>query len=709
MRTLFTIIAAALFVIAQAALAQPTITSVTPQTGKVGRTVTITGTGFDTTPANNKVYFGAVSVPVLKASTTSLQVNAPAQATYRPVAVTKSSLTGYSGKPFIVTFNPNATVTTGSFGNREDLTVGSGAQASAISDFDGDGKPDLATICYNTNRLATYLNTSTLGVINFRTVEDDGIGPIMDTTGVSPSEIAVADMDGDGLPDLVITSFDTTIFRRSTVSVFRNTSSVGSISFAPRVDDSVGVSATGVDVADLDGDGKPDVVAANLSSGSISFLRNNSTPGHVVLDSVLTIGSLGLPHSIAIGDLDNDGKPDIAVTNSDLREVTIFPNASTPGTIAVGTPTHVAFYIGTTAVPESLVVAQFVALGDLDGDGKADMAVVDTVTVRPQVFVLRNTSSGTGTFSFDTPVRLARSVGIGAASIADISGDGRPDIVVGNSLVNTVSFFQNASTPGSLAFASKDDIDVTSYPIRIAVGDFDGDGHPDLAAPGFLSTDVSVVQNLVPNNYVRANIKAILQGPFSATVDSMARSLNTSGVLTSHFGAGKFPALAVDSINIEVRNNSTAAGSTIRRFAPAWLLTNGTIRNFTDTVKTFVDFDTVAAGSYYLVVRHRNHLAIMTNATTGLTSSASPTMYDYTTGQNRAFGTNPMIQVGTRFCMSAGDGNGSGIVTTADANAVFNGINGTGYLGADGNLSGIVTVSDANIVFTNLNASTKVP
>jgi hypothetical protein len=68
-----------------------------------------------------------------------------------------------------------------------------------------------------------------------------------------------------------------------------------------------------------------------------------------------------------------------------------------------------------------------------------------------------------------------------------------------------------------------------------------------------------------------------------------------------------------------------------------------------------------------------------------------------------------MILVGTRYVMIAGDGNQSGIVTAADANAVFGVLNTTGYNLNDLNLSGIVTAADANIVFSNLNKATQVP
>ena len=435
MRTTRTVIPAAVLalLVSRVTFGQPTITSISPETGKVGGTVTITGTGFDATPANNKVYFGAVSAPVLSASVTSLRLNSPAQATFSHVSVTTGNLTEYSRRPFIVTFNPNATVTTGSFGNRENFPIGGGPEHTAIADFDGDGRPDMATICFASNKMYSFVNTSTVGIVNFRTVQDDGIGPRVDSTEVLPQEIAAADIDGDGKLDIIVANFDTTTARKSTISVFRNTSTVGNISFATRVNDSVGVSPAGLAVADIDGDGKPDIVTANEVSGDISFIRNTSTPGNITFGTTSTTVRGGLPHTVAIGDLDGDGKPDIAVTNTDIREISVYPNKSTTGNIAFDNPTSVSFYVGTTQVAESLAVPLFVALGDIDGDGKADLVATDTTQVAPKVFILRNTSSGVGNFSFASPVKLTRGNGFGAPTIADITGDGRPDIVVGNS------------------------------------------------------------------------------------------------------------------------------------------------------------------------------------------------------------------------------------------------------------------------------------
>ena len=97
--------------------------------------------------------------------------------------------------------------------------------------------------------------------------------------------------------------------------------------------------------------------------------------------------------------------------------------------------------------------------------------------------------------------------------------------------------------------------------------------------------------------------------------------------------------------------------------------------------------------------------------------SATPTtldyassLFDFSLSNSQAYGASPMIRVGDgRFALYAGDVNASGIVTAADANAVFNALNRNDYEAGDVNLSGVVTASDANVVLSNLNVSSRVP
>jgi hypothetical protein len=210
---------------------------------------------------------------------------------------------------------------------------------------------------------------------------------------------------------------------------------------------------------------------------------------------------------------------------------------------------------------------------------------------------------------------------------------------------------------------------------------------------------------------IRASVKVFLQGPYLTAADTMNNLLRTGGYLASHFTGALIPSRAVDSINIELRNGTTTAGSSTRKFAPAWLMTDGTIRNFADPTKSYVEFDTTLSGQYHIVVRHRNHLAIMDSLPQTLDGSAIPSVYDFSTGQSQAYGTNPMKAVGTRFAMVAGDVSGNGVISLAQELIIVRANNlQTGYNRADVNMNGSVSLAQ-EIVITRSNnlRSTQVP
>lgn len=202
--------------------------------------------------------------------------------------------------------------------------------------------------------------------------------------------------------------------------------------------------------------------------------------------------------------------------------------------------------------------------------------------------------------------------------------------------------------------------------------------------------------------------KVFLQGPYDATAHAMRTGLRTSNVLSSHFGVVPIPVNAVDSISIEIRDSLSAAKSHVVKVTPAWLLKDGTLRAFTDTMKNHVEFAETAPGPYYIVVRHRNHLPVM--SATAQTLSASSGLYDFTTTQTQAYGTNPMkgLEAGV-FGMYAGNNDGDNLITVLDYNAVALHLFQAGYIVCDHDLSGMITVLDYNPVGLNLFRSSQVP
>ncbi len=450
--------------------AQPTITSFAPTSGPIGTTVTITGTNFNTTPANNIVFFGATMATVSAATATSLTVTVPIGTTYEYITVTNltTNLTAYSARPFIVTFSCG----TNSFDPKVDFTAGTNPWGVAISDLDGDGKSDLAVTNYGAATVSIFLNTGTSGTISF--------APNVDfTTGTNPvGVVTIGDLDGDGKPDLVVAnSFS------NTVSAFRNTSTIGNISFAAKVDFTAVSGPEGVAIGDLDGDGKPDLAVTNyIFNNIISTFLNTSTIGNISFAAKVDFTTGTQPYVIVMADLDGNGKPDIAAENFGSNTVSIFRNTSIVGTISFAAKVDLT----TGMNPSGL------AVGDLDGNGKPDLAVTNWTSNTVSTF--RNTSVS-GTISFAAKVDFATGTQPHSVAIGDLDGNGKPDLVVTNYGSATVSTFNNTSVSGTISFAAKVDFITGTQPRGVAIGDLDGDNMPDFALANYSSTTVSTFRN----------------------------------------------------------------------------------------------------------------------------------------------------------------------------------------------------------------------
>ncbi len=470
MKTIFLLLAITLSI---SIFAQPSISSLAPSSGPIGTTVIITGTNFNTIPTNNIVFFGATMATVSAGSTTSLTVTVPIGATYQPISFTDltTGLTAYSAEPFIVTFC-GSIIDASSFATKVDFTTGLNPWSVSIGDIDGDGKSDLISVNYSSNTLSVFRNTSTPGTVSFDAKVDF-------VTGVNPFHVSIGDIDGDGKPDIAVANRTS-----NTVSVFRNTSTIGVISLDTKIDFAAEISPERLSIGDIDGDGKPDLAITNINTNTLSVFRNTGSPGTISFATKIDFITGAESYGVSIGDLDGDGKPDLAVTNYDLNTLSVLRSTSTPGVISFDAKID----FSTGMEPFSL------SMGDLDGDGKPDLVVGNDGYNAVSVF--KNTSVP-GTISFDSKVDFTTGGRSYDVTIGDLDGDGNIDIAVVNSFDNTVSVLRNTSIIGSISFANKVDFPTGTGPVSVSIGDIDSDGKPDLAVANLHSNYISVFRNQI--------------------------------------------------------------------------------------------------------------------------------------------------------------------------------------------------------------------
>jgi hypothetical protein len=505
--------------LAQRTSAQPTIISFAPASGPVGTEVTITGTNFSSTPANNIVYFGAVKSPVTSATTTTLKVNVPVGTTYQPITVTTNGLTAYSDKPFLVKFESEAgPFTASSFSTNIDFVTDIFPTDNQLSDLDGDGKPDIIVSDYYGSNLTVLNNQSTKGNIAFGSIVN------LNTSGDAQG-CFVGDFDGDGKQDIGAANNNT-----NSISIFRNQSCVGNISFGSKTDFATSAGPRNSSIGDLDGDGKADIAIANTNAASISILKNMSTTGNISFATKIDaeIGTGSVPFVCAIGDLDADGKADIVVGNRGVGYISIFRNISTPGKILLAP--RMDINVSKEKAPNGI------SIGDLDGDGKPDVVVANFGDdFNPAwVSILRNTST-VGTISFEKNIDFfTGGAGCHSAAITDLDGDGKPDLVTDNYWDGTLSLFKNTSTSGHISFDKPVLLAAGSGPNHPKISDLDGDKKPDIEVPNIFSQSVSAFRNLIkPSLQVDAG---------GDTTVHLTQSQGTNCVtLTAHASRGTAP------------------------------------------------------------------------------------------------------------------------------------------------------------------------
>jgi hypothetical protein len=340
--------------------------------------------------------------------------------------------------------------------------------AIAVGDIDANGLPDILGVVST-----DFGGTPTQGYVSSRLQSSAGafVMPTRFGVGTGPANLVVADVNGDGRPDLVVANADD-----QTVTV-RLADPAKPGFFLPAVTLATpGRTPLDVAVGDLNGDGRADiVVAASGANNLIVFLQqmpvDPSPTVYFMPATFLSVG--GDPQSVTVADLDGDGSLDIAAatsanTVSVLRQLIFSPTFAAQS--SVDYPTGVQ-PIAIKAV-------------DLNGDGKLDLLTANYgSSISPGTQGLSVLMQGTTAGTFLAPVNYTTDYRSTALAVGDLNGDGKVDVVVANEGLpgdpGSVSvFLQDPATAGAL-------LAPTNYrgtwgPMGVALADMDGDGRPDL-------------------------------------------------------------------------------------------------------------------------------------------------------------------------------------------------------------------------------------
>ncbi|MGA7411580.1 MAG: FG-GAP-like repeat-containing protein [Bryobacteraceae bacterium] len=409
--------------------------------------------------------------------------------------------------------------------------AGNQPDAVVIADLNNDGVNDMAVANLVDNTVSVFLGDP-INPGRFQPATNYQLA-----VGFGPKALAVGDFNGDGLLDLAVAGLN------STTILLSNSSSPGQF-----VAGATYAGGTLVTVADLDGDGLLDLVAGPSASALVNVLLGDPAhPGHFVpgAPAVTTVGAY-VPTSLAVGDFNGDGIPDLAI------------GFQTPnGPVSNATGGYLSVLLGDSYRPGKFLPAanrsdvgipMSVLAADFNGDGSLDLLINGST-------ILFGNLSQPG--QFQAPVSLGTTP-TSVVAIGDLNRDGIPDIAEVNSS-STVILIGDPSNPGHFLAPVTEPTTGNS----LALGDFNGDAKPDLAitsaapAPGGVSL-------LFSNSFSIATVTNVfLQGssvpvPINATFADVNYALGFSNTLTLK-PSGNFP----KQIQLQASALSIPLGGTI--------------------------------------------------------------------------------------------------------------------------------------------------
>ena len=360
-----------------------------------------------------------------------------------------------------------------------------------VADLNADGKLDLVTANDTAYTMSVLVGN---GDGTFRTAQKFSVNGSCSNN--QAQTVVAGDLNGDAKIDLAFGSWGP-----NCMAVFLNStpSSSNTISFAnsnvPTIYGVVGAFSgpRTLGVADMDGDGDLDLVptAANEDAGQSKFgvLVNNGSGVFTFThhDHAKYSGTLNrYPYGLGLGDMNGDGRIDVVASSAgganDLG-IQLWSSSNTDGGYSL-TGTYLS-----KQVIDLGFVSRWVQLGDVDGDGRLDIAVPNVYGSKVSVY--RNlTVTGSPTVTLAPVEEVPMGNSPEKIQLVDMNGDGKLDLVSANTGTNDVAV---ATGNGDGTFGSKTSFDLAVPAYALATGDFNGDGQVDIAAGLNWTPDVAVL------------------------------------------------------------------------------------------------------------------------------------------------------------------------------------------------------------------------
>jgi hypothetical protein len=514
----------------------PSIISFSPAKAIPGTNISLTGTGFNPTPNLNTLWIGATKATISAASATSMTAKIPVGASMDYIRILNSSTQQgtQSHQFFVPSFTPSKdSIVSTDIAAKVDLTTLGGPEDIRVSDVDGDGTPDILVANYTAGSISVFRNISTTGNINIANFARKDF-----TSGTGATFIAVADLDNDGKQDVIVANQG-----ENTLTIFKNISTVGNISFSSPVKLTTPATPVGIGIGDFDKNGWFDIAIANHGNSTVSIYSNKGIYNSISTNNFNPRFELitGLnPITIDVADIDGDSKSDIVVGNYGSNSVSIFKNNYISGALTTSSfSTKLDFNAGNKP--------GYLKLGDMDGDSKLDIVVL--AEGNNSVGILRNISTPgvLNNASFASRVNFKTGLTPYYISIGDLTGNGKPDILLTNFGDGTATIWQNKAIPGSItatSFFKRLNFTTGTKPYAGLLADIDGDTKTDMLITNSGSNSISILRNTAGSQLIVSPTATTL--PASGGTITAAISSNLSWKVSSNAswlipitGAGK--------------------------------------------------------------------------------------------------------------------------------------------------------------------------